>query len=281
MRALRVPGLPSAGGQRAAGMPDLALALERVRVDRDRLTSYSRVCGYALRDQLPATYPHVLAFPLRLALMTDPAFPLPAIGLIHIYNRIVQHRPLGAGEELSLRLYATALRPHPRGRQFDVVTEVRAAGELVWEEVSTTLRRGRGEEQAERPWVPSAAELPATASWRAPGGLGRRYAAVSGDYNPIHLYRLSARLLGFRTAIAHGMWTLARCLAAIEPVGPPAVEIEVAFKRPVELPATVEFAEHREPDGEISFGVRDASDGTPHLDGRLGLRPPSGRAPAT
>ena len=48
----------------------------------------TRVCRYQLTDVLPVTYPHVLAFPLQLALMTDRSFPLALPGLVHVRNRI-------------------------------------------------------------------------------------------------------------------------------------------------------------------------------------------------
>lgn len=266
----RLPLVGRAGGPEE-GAGELALSLPESPIDRDRLAAYDRVCGFRLSDELPATYPHMLAFPLQLALMTDPSFPFPAIGLVHIHNRIVQHRPIAASERLSLRVSCSAPEPHPRGTQFALRSEALAGGELVWEEVSTNLRRGRGEEDASAPSVPSAQELPTLASWRLPGDLGRRYAAVSGDYNPIHVHPLSARLFGFPRAIAHGMWTKARCLAAISERLPRAFTVEVVFRRPILLPASVHFAEGARA-GEsapVGFGVRDARSDTPHLDGLL------------
>lgn len=266
--AALIPGasrLPLVGGARGQDVPDLTLALDDAAVDRDQLARYDRVCGFALRDELPATYPHILAFPLQLSLMTDPSFPFPAIGLVHIYNRITQHRPIRLGETLALRVWATAVEPHPRGRQFSLRSEARVGDELVWEETSTNLRRGSGgDEDAPAPEVPSAEDLPAVATWTLPGDLGRRYGSVSGDLNPIHMHSLSARLFGFRSAIAHGMWTKARCLAALEPRLPGAFTVEAAFKRPILLPAKVQFAED-----ERRFGVRNAKQATPHLDGAL------------
>jgi acyl dehydratase len=142
--------------------------------------------------------------------------------------------------------------------------------EPVWEETSTILRRGQSSEQdrAKRPDPPADQKLPVTATWRLPGDLGRRYGGVSGDLNPIHVHALSARLFGFPTAIAHGMWTKARCLAALDPHLPGRFAVEVAFRKPILLPATVEFAELADEQG-ISFGVRGAGKGTPHLDGRV------------
>lgn len=263
--ASRLPFVGGGGGQ----VPAVTLRLDGIRTDRERLATYDRVCGFDLSDALPPTYPHVLAFPLHLALLTDGDFPLAAVGLVHTFNRIVQHRPIAAGEPLDLRVWSTPLEPHPRGRQFSLRTQVRVGGELVWEEISTNLHRGHGDPEApasEAP--PSSQDLPATATWRLREDLGRRYGAVSGDFNPIHMHPLSARLFGFPSAIAHGMWTKARSLAALGPQLPGAFTVEVAFRRPLLLPATVTFGEAREP-GRIRFGVRDAELGRSHLDGLL------------
>jgi acyl dehydratase len=222
----------------------------------------------------------MLAFPLHLKLMTDPSFPFGAIGLVHIHNRITQHRPIDAGETLAIKVWSGPIEPHPRGRQFGIHTEARAGDELVWHEVSTNLRRagGRSEEgnapdnrpqgDPRRGVALEASGLPITAVWRLPGDLGRRYGSVSGDLNPIHIHPLTARPFGFPSAIAHGMWTKARCLAALQARLPPAFTVEVAFKRPILLPATVAFAEGAGENG-IAFGVRDKRKDTPHLDGRV------------
>jgi hypothetical protein len=275
--AAMIPGaskLPFIGAaRRGDDVPPITLVLESVAVDRERLAAYDRVCGFPLRDQLPATYPHILAFPLHLQLMTDPAFPFPALGLVHVANRIVQHRRVLATETLSIRVSATSLEPHPRGTQFGIRSQAWAGDELVWEETSTLLKRGESTDHAaRRDGGESAAreELPVSATWRLRGDLGRRYGAVSGDLNPIHIHRVSARLFGFPSAIAHGMWTKARCLAALDPRLPARFTVEVAFRKPILLPATVNFAEATG-DGTIVFSVRGAGKATPHLDGTVEL----------
>jgi acyl dehydratase len=266
------PPFIGGGGGRSAEVPPLTLSLPHATVNRDRLAAYCRVCGFQLSDTLPATYPHVIAFPLHLGLMTDASFPFPAIGLVHIANQITQHRPISADETLALRVWATQLEPHPRGRQFSIRTEASVDGELVWEESSTNLRRGGGDSSGSEGRDRRAndgAQLPASATWRLPGDLGRRYAAVSGDINPIHLHSLSARLFGFPSAIAHGMWTKARCLAALSARLPDSFVVEASFRRPILLPATVEFAEAFSEDTVARFALRDGKKGTPHLDGSL------------
>jgi hypothetical protein len=237
------------------------------------LAAYARVCGFRLGNELPATYPHILAFPLQLALMTDGSFPFAPIGLVHIANEVTQHRALRLGERFDITVSATPTEPHPRGRQFSLVTEVRSAGELVWEEQSTSLRRGGGSQDgaaAPRESLRRATELPAAASWKLPGDLGRRYGAVSGDMNPIHIHPLTARPFGFPAAIAHGMWTKARCVAALGSQLPDAFTVRVAFRKPIVLPARVAYVEQRDAGG-IDFGVRHPDGDTAHLDGRVEL----------
>jgi MaoC like domain len=272
--AAMIPGashLPFVGGG-GRDVPDLTLKLGDVAIDSDRLVAYNRVCGFGLRDAVPPTFPHILAFPLQLSLMTDPAFPFPAIGLVHIENRIVQHRPIRRSERLDITVRATPLKAHPRGKQFSLISEARVGDELVWDEISTNLKRGTGSDEdgkAADNKLPKAEDLPAAATWSLPGDLGRRYGSVSGDLNPIHMHPLSARLFGFKSAIAHGMWTKARCLAALEPTLPEAFTVEVAFKKPIFLPGKVEFCEADGP-GEafnVQFGVRDPRNGRSHLDG--------------
>ena len=198
----------------------------------------------------------MLAFPLHMALMADGSFPFGAVGLVHVENRIVQHRPIGIGEQLDAARPADQARSRIRkGRTFTLVTEARVGGELVWESVSTMLRRGSGGGHARRRERESPPDrrrptTPASAEWSLGGDLGRRYAAVSGDRNPIHMHALTAKPLGFPGAIAHGMWTKARCLAALESRLPDSFSVDVRFRKPILLPGAVEFASAPQGEGD-------------------------------
>lgn len=264
-----IPGaslLPFVPG-RGKEIPDVELTQPDVRADRDAVAAYAKACGFTLRGTLPVTYPHVQAFPLHMAIMADGSFPFGAVGLVHVENRIVQHRPIGLDEQITLRVRATKLEPHPKGRTFSIVTEAHVGAEKVWEGRSTMLRRS-GASEPKREAERDADTRPATAEWKLGGDLGRRYAAVSGDRNPIHMHSLPAKALGFPRAIAHGMWTKARCLAALESTVPEAYAVEVRFQRPILLPGKVEFVCESTGAGN-RFGVRSAKDGTPHLDGQV------------
>jgi acyl dehydratase len=271
-----LPFVPGGGGEIPEG---LDLELSGVRAEPAEVAAYAKVCGFALRDALPPTYPHMLAFPLHMAVMSDGRFPFGAVGLVHVENSIVQRRPIGIDEELTIRVRPTKLQPHPKGKTFSLETEVLVGEEVVWESVSTMLRRGKGDEKAKqrKSFDSLDADVPASAEWKLGSDLGRRYAGVSGDRNPIHMHSLTAKPLGFPGAIAHGMWTKARALAQLEGRLPDSFEVEVRFRKPILLPARVEFAS-QDSGEQILFSVRNAKKGTPHLDGQvrpLGSKPKS------
>ncbi|WP_037861232.1 MaoC family dehydratase [Streptomyces sp. NRRL S-340] len=109
-----------------------------------------------------------------------------------------------------------------------------------------------GDGRRAEPFRDGRAPLPAVGEWRLADDLGRRYGAASGDRNPIHLHPLTARLFGFPRPIAHGMWTVARCLAAHGT--PEAARVRAAFRAPVPLPGALTYAA----DGRGRFELRSA-----------------------
>lgn len=249
--------------------PHTRLVLSGLRVDPARLAAYQRVCGFAAgADTLPVTYPHVLGFPPAMRLMSRRDFPLPLLGLVHTSIRITRHRATPCAGTYGLTVYVDGLAPHRRGTEAGVVTELRAGADVVWESRSTYLARHRTtaapqdrKDTKDTSEEYEYASLPAVEEWRLAGDVGRRYGAASGDRNPIHLHPLTARLFGFPRAIAHGMWTVARCLAAHGT--PDAAHIRAGFRAPVLLPGTVTYAA----DGP-RFALR-GTDGRVHLTGEV------------
>jgi acyl dehydratase len=233
---------------RSGPLPDTEVVRPGVRADLGELARYQRLCGFPVSDVLPASYVHVLTFGLQLTLMAEPDFPLPLPGVLHVANSLELLRPLRAAEPLDLSVRAEGLRAHAKGRVVDLVGEARAAGEVVWRGRSTYLARGSSS------GLPPAADQrleiavdpasPPQARWRLAGDLGRRYAAVSGDVNPIHLSALAAKGFGVPRTIAHGMWSMARCMSALQSWTPEAATTRVEFRRPVLLPSTVELRTH-------------------------------------
>lgn len=267
-----IPGVGGLPGVRhdSKGAPDLVLERNGIATDAAHLAGYTRVCGYAAADTLPVLYPHMAAFPLHLAMMTDTSFPFLPMGTVHIRNAVTQHRPIGVDETYDLSVEASGLRAHRVGRVIDLITRASVDGEVVWAETSTMLSRGKpGDDPKDSSSLGDLDAPDGPVQWKLGGDLGRKYGAISGDRNPIHLYPLTAKAFGFPRPIAHGMWSMGRSLAALQNRLPRAYTAEVEFRKPILLPSTVTFGSRTGDDGVISFGVTSAGKPATHVVGRV------------
>lgn len=264
-------GLTAVGRPGAsAGLPDRSAVVTNLAQDPARLAAYNRVCGFTLRNEVPPTWLHVLTFPLHGYLMAERDFPFPLAGLVHVTNEMTLHRPVSVSEKLHITVTTRNLAAHKRGATFDLAGKIRVGSELVWTGVSNYIALG-----AKMPGEPAAGaerlELPEVAPsqfWRLPADLGRQYAAVSDDNNPIHLYPATAKLFGFKRPIVHGMWTHARALAALEPRLPSSYSVKVAFTKPIGLPGRATFA--AQPVGDDwRFAVLNTDGTKPYLVGEV------------
>ena len=241
-------------------IPRIEAALSEFRIDRGKLARYQAVCGEPSSPQLPIAFPHIVATPLHLAMLASDAFPLNLFGVVHVRNRIVQKRPLRIEDTGEIHSYIEPDGVTHRGQELRLQTEIRIGGETIWSETSTLLCR-----MAQKPSGTPARDLqqPPQENLRThvltiPAATGRRYARVSGDFNPIHLTDFLARMFGFKRAIAHGMWTLARCAAAIDSSAfAMPCTLDAAFKLPISFPADVAL-ESWSARGEIGFALRDS-----------------------
>ena len=256
---------------RGGDLPHDRLARKCVEVDPAHLVAYARVCGLPLNDVLPVTYPHMLTFPLQMALMTDRSFPLALPGLVHVRNRIDVLRAIRSDEELDLEVWAENYAQHRSGAAVDLRATASVGGQEVWRSTSTYLARGakapEGAPEADIEVAVGDLERPA-ATWRIPDDAGRRYAKVSGDVNPIHLSGLTAKAFGFKRAIAHGMWVKARVLGALSGRLPDDLSIDVSFRKPLFLPSTVTLST-AQAGGGWDVAVRNAASGTEHVVGTI------------
>jgi acyl dehydratase len=256
---------------RGGDLPDTRLARNGVTVDPDDLAAYNRVCGFPVGDTLPPTYPHMLTFPLQMALMSDRSFPLALPGFVHVRNRIDVMRAIRADEALDLEVWAERFAGHRSGATVDLCATVTMGGEEVWRSRSTYLSRGtkapEGAPEADVEVAVGDLERVA-ATWRVPDDAGRRYAKVSGDVNPIHMSALTAKAFGFKRAIAHGMWVKARVLGALAGRLPDALSVDVGFRKPLFLPSTVTLST-APADGGWDVAVRNATSGAEHVLGTV------------
>ncbi|MFB2538422.1 MULTISPECIES: MaoC family dehydratase [unclassified Acinetobacter] len=252
----------------AAVLPQVEYVVDSLKIDSEHLKKYQQICHFAQDHTVPAMYLAVLAQSLQMHMMTNELFPFALLGLVHIANQIKQYRVMHSSEVFELSCRFGDLTPHEKGLQFDFIVTAKVAGETVFEGKTTYLSRGKSNQTtAVKSNDGKVLDLKQKTSWQVEENLGRRYALISGDFNFIHLHAVPAKLFGFNRAIAHGMWSKARTLAALSPL-PAAYEADVAFKLPMFLPSQVSLMTAE--DGKnTDFVLQNSNNQKPHLAGKL------------
>ncbi|MCV7386560.1 dehydratase [Mycobacterium porcinum] len=251
---------------RDESLPARTVTVDNLPIDPANVAAYAQVTGLRFSDTLPLTYPFALTFPTVMSLVTGFDFPFAAMGSVHIENHITQYRPIKVTDAVSAAVHAENLREHRKGLLVDIVTELKVGNDTAWHQVTTFLHQQKtslsGEPKPEpqkQPKLP-----PPNAVLTITAGQIRNYASIGGDHNPIHTNAIAAKLFGFPTVIAHGMFSAAAVLANIEGQLPDAVKYSVRFAKPVVLPAKAGLYVERDADG-WELTLRNLKKGYPHL----------------
>lgn len=252
-------------------VPPITATVKNLPIDGNKLVRYRKVCGFPSGKTIPAPFLHIYAAPLHMALLTCEQFPLKLLGLVHVRNSMTQHRPVTANEKLNITVKVDGHREVPLGIEFDIISQVHVGDELVWDSVSTNLSRkaGGGSKKKGAKKAPAKlAKLPGNTKISIPAGTGRKYGSVAGDLNPIHLFDATAKAFGFKKAIIHGMWTLAKSAAVVDSQLPRKFRYDVEFKLPIFMPANVQL--QFENTGEsVALRVMDNKGVKPHMVGNI------------
>jgi len=259
--------------RRGDTLPSRTVSVEGLTIDPANVAEYASLTGLRFADAVPLTYPFALTFPAMMSLLTGFDFPFAAMGSIHFENQITRHRPIAVSDVVDVNVCAQNLREHRRGLLVDAVTEVKVGNDVAWEQVATFLHQQRtslSDEQKPEPKKQPKLPPPNAILSITPGQI-RHYASVAGDHNPIHTNAIGAKLFGFPTVIAHGMFSAAAVLANIEGQLPDAVKYSVRFGKPVVLPARAGLYVDRTGDG-WELALRNLSKGYPHLTGTVSRR---------
>jgi acyl dehydratase len=236
----------------ACAPPSVSVQASDVRINAAHLRRYREICGISASDAVPHAYLHALAMPLHVRVFTHELFPVKVLGLVHLRNVIRHLQPIAVDSRFDLQVSYNTLRETDSGQEYDIVTRCELGGQLVWEEISTMLARRAT--PGKRPSIERAhrdtAQIVNEQTITVAANTGRKYARVSGDFNPIHLFDRTAQAFHFKQTVVHGMWSLARCVGLAADTFPQTpIELEAQFKLPIYLPGEFVFRQQRAKDG--------------------------------
>jgi len=223
------------------------------------------------KDQIPLCFPEVVTLPLVSQIVISNYFPLSPLGLIHIKNIIRQYRKIPTNQELLFKTFVSESRDVEKGIEVDFTTQILNESEIIWECVAVLLSRKKYKKKDNPPPLKEYQEKQMI---KVEKDIGVKYAQVSGDYNPHHLYGWSAKILGYKKPIAHGMWTLQQAITTIyenEKMDFP-YQVKADFKCPLYLPSDVMVEwNSKSVDGKIAFSVTSNANNEklPHLIGEI------------
>ena len=253
------------------------IILKNYLPDKKLIKNYRAVCGFS-EDRpgiIPISYLQTLFIGLIGRFITSSFFPINPLGLIQIFQSFEQKRSVKTDETLDLACTLDSIKKTEKGIETDFTLEVISEGKLVWQGISTFFTRSlvKKEKTSKKK---DDIFLEKKKTILVPPDTGRRYASVSGDYNPHHLYTVLAKLFGFKRSIAHGMWSLARVIGTLDKKFDlyDSAFIEASFKLPIFMPATTTLGYECQDNKEsqqtiVIFELRDKQKGLPHIKGRL------------
>lgn len=253
------------------------IRLKNYRIDPNLVDDYRRVCEYNEYHEnlIPTAFLQTLFIGILGKYITSSYFPFNPLGLIQIYQSFEQMEPVTTDDSLDLSCRLSTIRKTDKGIETDFELQVEIDNEIIWQGVSRYLSR-TGKKAGTKKKPVDDIQMPKMATIHIPAGTGRKYANVSRDYNPHHLYPVLAKLFGFKTAIAHGMYSLSRVLAHMGEHFDLSngYRVETWFKLPVFMPAITRLCweipiDETDQAPVINFELRDDKKGLPHLKGSI------------
>ncbi|MCO5248243.1 MAG: hypothetical protein M9887_04755 [Chitinophagales bacterium] len=251
-------------------LPDKGYTVKNIGIDKKQFQEYCDMFGYD-GSTVPSPYWYIRLFGLQSLLMAHPDAPFPMPGMVHLTCNIKQYDRIYPSDKLDVTCQFGRLIRHDKGTEVEIIVTLTRHDKVVWEERNINLymgKKGIGEPAEEKP------EIDITAAdkyynWSLPKGLGLQYAKVSGDFNPIHLHDLGAKLFGFPKHLIHGWYSLSRTLSPLQSMMRGAHEFYVSFKKPLFLPNKVTERTQKINESTVFFDLINDKEGYPHLKGYL------------
>lgn len=259
---------PSRRATRDAPLPDIQARWRGQRASRQELADFFHLSGLPPGDALSILYPHTVSFPMLMAVLSHPAFPLPIWTVLQVRNRLTQHEPIEPDAVLDFVVRTGARRVLEKGLEMDLLVSAECDGRRVWEAVDTFYARGRfGAAQGE-PYPSPGVSGAAATEWRMPSQGRWRYSRLSGDMNPLHMSNGYARRFGYACAFAHPQRAIGQCLGHLGAVQHASMQLETWIKGPVFYDARVSLRRESRQDEQL-FALHVDGEARPAIVGRV------------
>ena len=212
-----------------------------VTIDVDNLEAYKEYFNF--KSQLPVTYIYIVAQRALLHLMLHKEFTIAVPGIVHISNEVQLTAQFNIDEKIEIK--ASIHVPVKEGSLFP-------KAEIIFYQKGVEVARNISNYIAKRKSPKKSSKRKENVStfgldsfreeWVIEKSIGKSYAQLSQDKNPIHTSKLFAKMIGFKRPIAHGWYSVNRVVSVAEKENNCTFKsIRVAFNKPIYLPSKVQF----------------------------------------
>lgn len=221
-------------------LPRIKVSVHNISVNKEKLKKYMAICEFKDNGFLPLLYPHVFSAPKHMTILSHKLFPIPVMGTLHYRNHSIQHRLIRIDEALDIDVELVESRIVKQGLEIDYTIQVKTEGELVWESITTYLKKGKfGKDfqiSSNSDIIIPMSENVEKIDLYIPENIGKKYARICSDYNPIHISKTVAKLSGFKRDIAHAMWATANAMSKLHiDISSHPIRVDLVFKGPLFL----------------------------------------------
>lgn len=215
------------------------------------------------QDDIAPTFPYVISTHIHFALVNDAHFPFSPYGLLHKKEEIITRKPLKKGN-WEMHAYIKNYRKNSTGLDFDLNSDLYVDGVLSWKSKSTVYKKLTASKRKDKK---SSNSLQGEKILSLVPNMARKYGLVSKNIDPIHMSYISAKIMGHKSSIMHGMWGLARALSDLQRFKEP-YKISCTFISPMYLPCEVRIG-LEEKDGIVEFGFYPKTGKKPYFLGKI------------
>jgi hypothetical protein len=202
----------------AEKVPVIHASRSNLRITERHLRDFYEICHLRPLPFLHILYPLTLCYPYMMRILCRPEMPFSLFKVLNTRTSITMLRGIRPDEVFNIDCFNSPVRIVSKGLEADIISEVRAGDEKVWQSIATYFLRGRfgqGGKSHAPPRLAPIADARVIKEWYLPAKDRFRFARISGDSNGIHYGAFYARMQGFKRDFAQPIRVVAESVSSL------------------------------------------------------------------
>lgn len=229
----------------------------KVEIDKIKLDRFINYFNFTTNT--PVSYLYVFAQRAQTSLMLDKKFTLAIPGMIHIENSLVLYSDYSTNHPIDIKVAVNVDYKQLGGLKPVFFVEIHQKGKHICscKSVYIVKRKSRKSSKRSNKEKESIETYSSSLKWQLDSSIAKEYAKISGDKNPIHTSSVFAKMLGFKSSIIHGWYSICEIEHIYNKVyKKSASEIHLNFNNAITLPSKPIMEFELSDDDSLVFQVK-------------------------